>query len=70
MKMTKRWNYHHISDEYLNKSLKEIREEYNIELLPLDQIPIGRYQSSQEIGHLSALYDVRGYLYFDESLRD
>ena len=47
MKMNKRWNYHHISDEYLNKSLKEIREEYNIELLPLDQIPIGRYQSSQ-----------------------
>lgn len=47
MKMTKRWNYHHISDEYLNKSLKEIREEYNIELLPLDQIPIGRYQSAQ-----------------------
>ena len=47
MKMTKRWNYHHISYEYLNKSLREIREEYNIQLLSLDQIPIGRYQASQ-----------------------
>ena len=42
MKMTKRWNYHR-PENYLHKTLKEIREEFNIKLLPLDDVPIGRF---------------------------
>ena len=45
MKMTKRWNYHDISEELLNTPLRDIRREYNIQLIPLEDIPIGRYVS-------------------------
>jgi hypothetical protein len=45
MKMKKKWNYHDITDQMLNTSLKELRKEYNIELLPLKYIPINRYAS-------------------------
>ena len=45
MKMKKKWNYHDISDEILNTKLCDLREEYNIELLPLKYIPINRYNS-------------------------
>ena len=47
MKMTKRWNYH-TPENYLHKTLKEIREEFNIKLLPLDGIPIGRFLETQK----------------------
>ena len=46
-KMTKKWNYHDIPNEVLNTPLKNLREEYNIELLSLDEIPINRYLKSQ-----------------------
>ena len=45
MKMKKKWNYHDISDEMLSAKLCDLREEYNIELLPLKYIPINRYNS-------------------------
>ena len=45
--MTKKWNYHDIPNEVLNTPLKHLREEYNIELLSLDEIPINRYLKSQ-----------------------
>ena len=43
MKMTKRWDYHDVSKELLNTPLRDIRKEYNIQLIPLEDIPIGRY---------------------------
>ena len=43
--MKKKWNYHDISEDMLNTSLKDLREEYNIELIPLKDIPINRYAS-------------------------
>ena len=46
MKMTKRWNYH-TTENYLNKTLKDIRQEFNIKLLPLDQVPIGKVAKIQ-----------------------
>ena len=46
LKMKKRWSYHNISDNDLNKTLKELREEYNIQLLSVDEIPVGRYLKS------------------------
>ena len=45
LKMTKKWNYHDISEDMLNKSLKDLRDEYNIILIPLKDIPINRYAS-------------------------
>ena len=45
-KMTKRWNYH-TTENYLNKTLKDIRQEFNIKLLPLDQVPIGKVAKIQ-----------------------
>ena len=45
MRMKKRWHYHDISDDMLNTSLKNIRNEYNIKLLPLEDIPINRHVS-------------------------
>ena len=45
LKMTKKWNYHDISEGMLNTSLKDLREEYNIDLIPLKEIPINRYAS-------------------------
>ena len=45
LKMKKKWNYHDISEEMLNTSLKELREEYNIILMPLSDIPINRHTS-------------------------
>jgi hypothetical protein len=47
MKMTKRWDYH-TPENYLNKTLKEIREEFNIKLLPLDDVPVGRFLETQK----------------------
>ena len=47
MKMTKRWDYH-TPQNYLNKTLKEIREEFNIKLLPLDDVPVGRFLETQK----------------------
>ena len=46
MKMKKKWNYHDITDQVLNTSLKDLRKEYNIELLPLKYIPINKRFSS------------------------
>jgi hypothetical protein len=43
--MTKKWNYHNISEDMLHTSLKDLREEYNIDLIPLKDIPINRYAS-------------------------
>ena len=43
----KKVNYHDIPNEALNTPLKHLREEYNIELLSPDQIPINRYLKSQ-----------------------
>ena len=43
MKMTKRWDYHDVSKELLKTPLRDIRKEYNIQLIPLKDIPIGRY---------------------------
>jgi hypothetical protein len=43
--MTKKWNYHDISENMLNTSLKDLREEYNIVLIPLKDIPVNRYAS-------------------------
>jgi len=45
-KMTKRWNYH-TPENYLNKTLKDIRQEFNIKLLPLDQVPIEKVAKIQ-----------------------
>ena len=45
--MTKKWNYHDIPNEVLSTPLKHLREEYNIELLSLDEIPRNRYLKSQ-----------------------
>ena len=45
LKMTKKWNYHDISEDMLNKSLKDLRDEYNIILIPPKDIPINRYAS-------------------------
>ena len=45
--MTKKWNYHDVQDEVLNTPLKHLREQYNIELLSLDEIPVNRYLKSQ-----------------------
>ena len=45
MKMKKKWNYHDISDEMLSAKLCDLREEYNIELMPLKYIPINRFNS-------------------------
>ena len=45
LKMKKKWNYHDISEDILNTSLKELRKEYNIILMPLADIPINRYIS-------------------------
>ena len=43
--MTKKWNYHDISEDMLDTNLKDLREEYNIDLIPLKDIPINRYAS-------------------------
>ena len=45
MKMKKKWHYHDISERLLNRSLQDIRQEYNIVLMPLKDIPINRYAS-------------------------
>ena len=45
MKMKKKWNYHDISESLLNRTLQDIRQEYNIVLMPLKDIPINRYAS-------------------------
>jgi hypothetical protein len=45
MKMKKKWHYHDISERLLNRTLQDIRQEYNIVLLPLKDIPINRYAS-------------------------
>ena len=45
LKMKKKWNYHDISDEILNTKLCNLRQEYNIELIPLKYVPINRYIS-------------------------
>ena len=45
LKMSKKWHYHDISDELMNKKLCDLRSEYNISLIPLDEIPINRYVS-------------------------
>lgn len=45
MKMKKKWHYHDISERLLNRTLEDIRQEYNIVLLPLKDIPINRYAS-------------------------
>ena len=44
--MKKRWNYHDISKQDLKKSLRQLREEYNIELFPVNEIPAGKYLKS------------------------
>ena len=46
LKMKKRWNYHDISKQDLKKSLRQLREEYNIELFPVNEIPAGKYLKS------------------------
>ena len=43
LKMKRKWNYHDISEDMLNTSLKDLRDEYNIDLIPLKDIPINRY---------------------------
>lgn len=43
MKMKKRWNYHDIPKDVLNTSLKDIRSEYNIDILSYKDVPVGRY---------------------------
>jgi len=45
MKMKKKWHYHDISERLLNRTLQDIRKEYNIVLMPLKDIPINRYAS-------------------------
>ena len=45
MKMKKKWDYHDISERLLNRTLQDIRQEYNIVLMPLKDIPINRYAS-------------------------
>ena len=45
MKMKKKWNYHDISERLLSRTLQDIRQEYNIVLMPLEDIPINRYTS-------------------------
>ena len=45
LNMKKKWNYHDISEEVLNMKLCNLRQEYNIELIPLKYIPINRYSS-------------------------
>jgi hypothetical protein len=45
MKMKKKWHYHDISERLLNRTLQDVRQEYNIVLLPLKDIPINRYAS-------------------------
>jgi len=45
MKMKKKWHYHDISERLLNRTLQDIRQEYNIVLMPLKDIPINRYVS-------------------------
>ena len=45
MKMKKKWHYHDISERLLNRTLQDIRQEYNIVLMPLKDIPINRYAS-------------------------
>ena len=45
MKMKKKWNYHDISVEILNTKLCDLRQEYNIELIPLKYVPINRHIS-------------------------
>jgi len=45
MKMKKKWHYHDISERLLNRTLQDIRQEYNIVLMPLEDIPINRYSS-------------------------
>ena len=45
MKMKKKWDYHDISERLLNRTLQDIRQEYNIVLMPLKDIPINRYTS-------------------------
>ena len=45
MKMKKKWHYHDISESLLNRTLQDIRQEYNIVLMPLKDIPINRYAS-------------------------
>ena len=46
MKMKKKWHYHDISERLLNRTLQDIRQEYNIVLLPLKDITINRYAST------------------------
>ena len=43
MKMKKRWNYHDIPKDVLNTSLKDLRSEYNIDILDYKDVPVGRY---------------------------
>ena len=45
LNMKKKWNYHDISEEMLNTKLRNLRQEYNIKLIPLKHIPINRYSS-------------------------
>jgi hypothetical protein len=45
IKMKKKWHYHDISERLLNRTLQDIRQEYNIVLMPLKDIPINRYAS-------------------------
>ena len=48
LNMKKKWNYHDISEEMLNTKLRNLRQEYNIELIPLKHIPINRYSSKSD----------------------
>ena len=41
--MKKRWNYHDIPQDVLNTSLKDLRSEYNIDILHYKEVPVGRY---------------------------
>ena len=45
LKMKKKWNYHDISEDMLNTSLKDLRGEYNIIVMPSAEIPINRHAS-------------------------
>lgn len=47
LRMKKRWHYHDIKAEDLNKPLYQLREEYNIHLLSIKEIPVDRYINSQ-----------------------
>ena len=45
LKMKRKWNYHEVTEDMLNTSLKDLRGEYNIIVMPSAEIPINIHAS-------------------------